>query len=138
MNNKGIDRDELFREILSAYLRSDIAAIEFEDRDHLDGDTIAAFVEGNLSEREARPVNSHLVDCSFCRHRSAELIRLDLEFAEESAKAPEAKPAPTKVSDVLSGILGKILGAGEGAVFAHQEDETKEEEDRKDDRGESE
>ncbi|MCO6511171.1 MAG: hypothetical protein J5I65_10315 [Aridibacter famidurans] len=133
MNNKGINRDELFREILGAYLRSDTSSKEFEERDHLDGDTIAAFVEGNLSEREARPVNSHLVDCSFCRHRSAELIRLDLEFAEETAKAPEAKPAPTKVSDVLSGILGKILGAGEGAVFAHQEDEDNKEEDVKDD-----
>ncbi|HUF03490.1 MAG TPA: hypothetical protein VMM38_04870 [Aridibacter sp.] len=132
MNSKGINRDELFRELIGGYLRANPSSAQFKDGDHIDGDTIAAFVEGNLSDREARPLNSHLVDCSFCRHRSAELIRLDLEFAEETAKAPEAQAAPTKVSDVLSGILGKILGAGEGAVFAHQEDEAEDSEDTED------
>lgn len=133
MNSKGMNKDELFRELLGGYLQARSSSKQFKDSEHLDGDTISAFVEGNLSEREVRPVNSHLVDCSFCRHKSAELIRLDLEFAEETAKAPE-KAAPTKVSDVLSGILGKILGTGEGAVFAHQEDESREDEGPEDDK----
>lgn len=127
MNNKGKDqsREEIVKGILDGYLRSGSSAIEFEEHEHLDGDTISAFVEGNLSRREAAPVNSHLVGCSFCRHRTAELIRLDLKFADES-EAPAVTGEPSKVSDVLSGILGKLFGAGEGAVFAHQEDEENE------------
>lgn len=122
MNNQGKEhsREEIIKGILDGFLRSGWTSTEFEDQEHLDGDAISAFVEGNLSRREAAPVNSHLVECSFCRHRTAELIRLDLEFAEASA-APAVTNEPSKVSDVLSGILGKLFGAGEGAVFAHQE-----------------
>jgi hypothetical protein len=89
---------------------------------HLDQDSLAAFTEGTLSEREAKPIVSHLVDCSFCRHVTAELIRLDMAFAEAPATAQIAEATePRKVSEVLSGLLSKIFGTTDGAVFAHEE-----------------
>lgn len=123
MNNQGKDhsREEVVKGILEGFFRAGSSSADHEEHEHLDADTISAFVEGNLSRMEAAPVNSHLVECSFCRHRTAALIRLDLEFAETS-EAPAVTSEPSKVSDVLSGILGRLFGAGEDAVFAHQED----------------
>lgn len=95
----------------------------FTNQNHLDEDTLAAFVEGNIKEREAKPVVSHLVDCSFCRNITAELVRLDLAFAGEAEPVLVAETQPTKIADVLSGILTRIFGSNEGAVFAHHEDE---------------
>jgi hypothetical protein len=89
---------------------------------HLDNDSLAAFTEGNLSELEARPMVSHLVDCSFCRHVTAELIRLDLAFADNPAVRLAAESSePSRVSAVLNGLLSKIFGTSDGAVFAHNE-----------------
>ncbi len=90
---------------------------------HLDQDSLAAFTEGALSEREAKPVVSHLVDCSFCRHVTAELIRLDMAFAETPATLAAETAEPRKVSEVLSGLLSKIFGTTDNAVFAHEEKE---------------
>jgi hypothetical protein len=89
---------------------------------HLDTDSLAAFTEGNLSAAEARPMVSHLVDCSFCRHVTAELIRLDLAFADNPPVNQAVETAePSKVSEVLSGLLSRIFGTSDGAVFAHNE-----------------
>ncbi|MEP7211791.1 MAG: hypothetical protein ABI791_01865 [Acidobacteriota bacterium] len=91
---------------------------------HLDEDSLSAFVEGGISEREARPVVSHLVDCSFCRHVTTELIRLDVSLAEnETIAAPALTKEPSKVSEVLSGILERMFGTGEPSVFAHSDEE---------------
>ena len=103
----------------------------FTNQDHLDEDTLSSFVEGNITEREAKPVVSHLVDCSFCRNITTELVRLDLAFAGETSPEIIAETQPTRISDVLSGILTRIFGSNEGAVFAHHEDENaKEKENR--------
>jgi len=108
------------------------------DGPHLDHDSLAAFTEGNLSEREAQPIVSHLADCSFCRHVTAELIRLDLAFADAPAPAPIAAAAePSKISEVLSGLLSRIFGTSDGAVFAHNAD-SKAEEPEADNEGEEE
>lgn len=98
---------------------------------HLDQDLLTAFVEGSLNRREAGPVISHLVDCSFCRHITAELVRLDLEFAGETVERPVVTEEPSKISAVLNGLLSRIFGTADGAVFAHQEsdEEDKEPED---------
>lgn len=112
--------------LLDQYLR-----LRASDRDltqagerHLDEDSLNAFVEGNLGGRESAPILTHLVDCSFCRHVTAELVRLDLAFAEsERVDAITKSSEPVKVSEVLSGILSRIFGASEGAVFAHHESE---------------
>ena len=94
---------------------------------HLDEDLLSAFVEGNLNPRESQPIVSHLVDCSFCRHITTELVRFEMAFAGEEVQAVEAKTAqPSKISEVLNGLLARIFGTSDEAVFAHQEDEEKE------------
>ena len=92
---------------------------------HLDEDHLAAFTEGNLSEREAMPIVAHLADCSFCRHITAELVRLDLALESESGPVRTASEAtePTRISAVLNGLLSRIFGTNDGAVFAHNETE---------------
>lgn len=92
---------------------------------HPDQDMLAAFTEGSLSEREAAPLVTHLVDCSFCRHISAELVRLDLGLAEEPRSTATLSTAgePARISEVLSNLFAKIFGTSDGAVFAHQEKE---------------
>jgi hypothetical protein len=97
---------------------------------HLDQDTLAAFTEGNLTELEARPAVSHLVDCSYCRHITAELVRLDLEFAEEPAPIRSQEAQPAKISEVLSGLLTKMFGTSENAVFAHEDKDKDDEKDK--------
>lgn len=94
---------------------------------HLDEDTLAAFTEGRLNERQSQPVVSHLVDCSFCRHISAELVRLEMAFTENESAAPATDTSqPAKISEVLSGLFSKIFGSADSAVFAHNEEEDKE------------
>lgn len=96
---------------------------------HLDEDSLTAFVEGNLGRRESQPIVSHLVDCSFCRHITAELIKLDYTFAEVEELRPVAAKTeePSRISEVLSGLLSRIFGSNEETVFALEEkDETKE------------
>ena len=97
---------------------------------HLDQDTLAAFTEGNLTELEARPAVSHLVDCSYCRHITAELVRLDLEFADEPVPVLSQEAQPAKISEVLSGILAKMFGTSENAVFAHEDKDKDDEKDK--------
>lgn len=101
------------------------------NQDHLDEDTLSSFVEGNLKEREAKPVVAHLVDCSFCRNITTELVRLDLAFADEANAETLAETQPTSITDVLSGILTRIFGSNEGAVFAHHENEDAKEKESK-------
>lgn len=115
--------------IVAGYLASGAAKHSGDQAGpHLDEDSVAAFAEGNLSELEARPIVSHLVDCSFCRHVTAEIIRLDAAFAEQEIAVPEVAAEPAKISDVLSNLFSKIFGSGDGAVFAHEEKDEKKEE----------
>ena len=98
---------------------------------HLDEDSLAAFTEGNLSPREARPILSHLVDCSFCRHVTAELVRLDVAFGEDAEPVRIANTAePASVASVLGNLLSKIFGTRDGAVFAHTEEDAGEKADQ--------
>jgi hypothetical protein len=120
--------------ILAAYLTS--RKEEAPPSSHLDHDTLAAFTEGRLLERESAPVVSHLADCSFCWHITAELVRLDLQFADEPVEAiSDSGSQPTKISAVLSGLFDKIFGGAENAVYAHEEkkDDEKSEEEKKED-----
>lgn len=99
-------------------LKSSAAETSF----HLDEESLATFVEGTLSRREAVPVVDHLVECRFCLHKTAELVRLDLELAEVNhASLAEDATRPVSISTVLSDLFSKIFGTNDGAVFAHEE-----------------
>lgn len=95
---------------------------------HLDEDSLTAFIEGKISERESPAIVAHLVNCSFCLHVTGELARLTDNFAENEVIISAPAKEPTKVSEVLSGLLSRIFGTSDGAVFAHQEDEKDKEE----------
>ncbi len=136
MENKGLNysQDSQIQELLGRFLQvnSSTKGTEFAGEPHLNEDSIAAFVEGNLKRRELQPVINHLVKCSFCRHITAELVRLDYAFAEvEEIRTVKANGSnePSKISDVLSGLLSRIFGGNDGAVFAHHEAETEENEE---------
>jgi hypothetical protein len=116
--------------ILDRYLASGNNRIAAEGS-HIDDDSLSAFVEGTLNKRESDSIVSHLVDCGFCRHTTAELVRLDLAFAEEAPSQIAAQAEPSKISEVLSGIFSKIFGTTDGAVFAHEEKEKKEKDEEK-------
>lgn len=125
MENKGMinPQDIQIQGVLDRYLRSRVSDDNLAWQEwHLDEDSLAAFAEGKLSERELQPVVSHLVDCSFCRQVTTQLVRLDLAFAEEEIKAVVAgKQQPSKISEVLESLLSRIFGTNDGAVFAHEE-----------------
>jgi hypothetical protein len=129
-NSKMNPQETKIQGILAEYLNS--RKPSNASTGHLDQDTLAAFTEGNLTELEARPAVSHLVDCSYCRHITAELVRLDLEFAAEPVPSLSQEAQPAKISEVLSGLLAKMFGTSENAVFAHEDkdkDEKKEKEE---------
>ncbi len=124
MNNEGqMSRSELqIQTALGSFLQMRGALIETNSgTEHLDEDVFTAFVEGTLSETEAAPVVSHLSSCNYCLHISAELIKLESAFVEESRPVVLSEPEPVKVGSVLNGILSRIFGTGENAVFAHEE-----------------
>ena len=99
-------------------LKSSAAETSF----HLDEDSLATFVEGTLSRRETEPVVEHLVECRFCLHKTAELVRLDLELAAtNTVHAVETSRQPVSISTVLSDLFSKIFGTDDSAVFAHEE-----------------
>lgn len=132
MINKGqINAEELkIQGLLDRFLKVRSANNNFrENENHLDEDSLNAFVEGKINEREAPAIVSHLVDCSFCLHVTGELARLSDAFAEDEVIIPNTVKEPTKVSEVLSGLLSRIFGTNDGAVFAHQQEEKEEEKD---------
>lgn len=131
-----IKGDARFQVLLDGYLRLRARDRSIPDTaEHLDEDTLTAFTEGRLLQREADPIVGHLSACSFCRHKTAELVRLDLTFSEmDAATAKETEAGTSRVSEVMSSVLQRLFGANEAAVFAHEEkeaDEKKEENDEK-------
>ena len=132
-NTNKLSTDELkMQSLLEVFLlsRKSLKSSAAETSFHIDDDFLAAFSEGNLSERESMPVISHLAGCGFCRHKTAELVRLDLAFrSDEEEVRTIAAVEPQKISEVLSGLLAKIFGNADGAVFAHNEKDTSEKDD---------
>jgi hypothetical protein len=104
--------------LLDSYLRVRTNAIESQGQ-HLDDDSLSAFVEGRLSDAESKPVTTHLIDCGFCRNVTAELVRLEFAFAGDTAVV--TTESPTKVSEVMNGFFARLFGSSIGEVFAHQE-----------------
>lgn len=126
MTNKGQinTKDLKIQKLIEGYLRLKTSANELTvEGQHLNEDLLTAFVEGNLGRRETQPVINHLVNCTFCRHVTAELVKLEMAFADDEAEFVIEEKQPSKVSDVLTGLLSRIFGSNDEAVFAHQEKE---------------
>lgn len=140
MENTGTNHplDIKIQGLLDRFLKvRSVENVAVTSQDHLDEDTLSAFVEGNLREREAKPIISHLVDCSFCRHITTELVRLDMAFEAAPQRESVTEAQPTKIADVLGGILNRIFGSNDGAVFAHHEKEESKEDKKDDQKSES-
>ncbi len=124
MENKKLinPQDIQIQGLLDRFLRSKVSLNNSTTQErHLDEDSLAAFAEGNLGEREALSIVSHLVSCSFCRHVTAELVRLDLAFADDEIRVAANENQPSRISEVLNNLLSRIFGTNDGVVFAHQE-----------------
>lgn len=125
MGKRNLEEDEI-QELLERYLRFQSTADA--SKTHLNEDSINAFTEGRLSQKESSLILKHLSRCSFCLHVTAELSKLEYEFADAKTAETVASKKPEKISEVLNNLLSKIFGTSDGAVFAHQEDKEKEDE----------
>ena len=112
--------DNKFQVLVDNFLRNSDQRKDV-DSSHLDQDTLAAFVEGNISQREATPIVAHLSDCGFCRNITSELVRLDMAFGEEAVVPVAANTSPSSVSEVMSSLFTRIFGSSGAEVFAHSE-----------------
>lgn len=137
MTNRGqINSEELkIQGLLDRFLQfRKISSNHNGHENHLDEDSLTAFVEGRVNEREMPFMIKHLVDCSFCLHITSELAKLSTVFTEDEFVITTPTKEPTKVADVLSGLLSRIFGANDGTVFAHQEQEKEEKEEPKEEK----
>lgn len=119
------------QQMLQNYLRVR-ATVPSNAGAHLDEDSLTAFVEGSLSARENNMFTSHLADCGFCLHKTAELAQLQAYFEGEERTIETATEAqPARISEVLSGLFSRLFGStgADQAVFAHEE---KKEDDKND------
>jgi hypothetical protein len=89
---------------------------------HLDEDSLAAFIEGRLSETESAPVVSHLVACTFCRRVTAQLVRLESEIGPGEISTPAASEEPGRIINRLKELVKRALpSSDEEAVFAYHD-----------------
>jgi hypothetical protein len=88
--------------------------------EHLDDDLLSAFTEGRLNENESIPVLRHLVACSFCRHITAQLVRLDSEVGETTDSLPPAQEDPGRIRRLLDDLGSRVfVPSDDEAVFAY-------------------
>ena len=120
------------RDLIAQRLRS-VAAAELSNvptAQHVDEDTIAAFVEGRLSDAECTPVLSHLAACGLCRRTSAQFVQLENQIDDVAADAAEE---PGRLEALLSRLRSAVPSAGEEVVFAYQNSEETREAEESDD-----
>lgn len=122
MINKGhVNAEEIkIQGVVDRYLRFRTAKNKTNDN-HLDEDSLTAFVEGRISESESASLVKHLIDCTFCLNVTGELAKMNAAFAETEVSVALPTKEPVRVSEILGGILTRIFGTNDGAVFAHEE-----------------
>lgn len=99
---------------------------------HLDDDSLNAFVEGRLGDREMQPILLHLIECGGCRHSSAELLRLSTEIESDLISSPATHREPGRIKKFLDDLVARMLAKDESSVFAYHseaEETSKEEKD---------
>ena len=94
------------------------------DDDHLDADTLAAFVEGRIEDSGARLITSHLIVCSACRRASAQVVHLETAVVEDDQPEPSTESAGG-LRRLIDGLAARLLPADEGdVVFAYEDRST--------------
>jgi len=96
-------------------------ALTGPSEEHLDEDTMSAFIEGRVGESGSSIIVSHLIVCPDCRGASAQLLRLESQFDDESyATTPNDTPSRLRV--FLEGLAAHVIpSSGEDVVFAYQD-----------------
>ena len=123
-----LNKKDCIREIVAQRLRS-VAAAELSNLpagSHIDEDSIAAFVEGRLTDNECKPVLSHLAACGLCRRTSAQFVQLENQIDDEISPAEEE---PGRLEALLSRLRSTVSVGGEEVVFAYNSEETRETEE---------
>lgn len=116
------NRNESAQRMIGLHLRRRaLVAPPVAAGEHLDEDSLSAFVEGRLGEREARPIISHLVGCGSCRRITAQLIRLEEAIGETAPIVPETPPRePSRIRRLLEDLAARVIPASDDAsVFAY-------------------
>ena len=124
MGQKPNAETETIRQLIDRRLKTRLAAeaVSAHSDDHLDDDSMAAFVEGRLEENESSSLISHLVQCSSCRYTTAQLVRLESQVDPESEAAPDASPG--RMRSFIESLAARITPSfEEDAVFAYQNPE---------------
>ena len=113
------------REIVAQRLKF-VAASELSNLPagpHVDEDSIAAFVEGRLTDSECKPVLSHLAACGLCRRTSAQFVQLENQIDDDVSPATEEEPG--RLEALLSRLRSAVPSVNEEAVFAYEDSSDK-------------
>lgn len=95
-------------------------AVVFDSENHLDADTVAAFVEGRVAEPGASQITSHLITCSVCRIATARTMHLECAVpAEDNVEEPDASPG--RLRKFLDDFAAQVFPSAEEVVFAYEE-----------------
>jgi anti-sigma factor RsiW len=117
-----LNKKDCIREIVAQRLRS-VAAAELSNLpagSHIDEDSIAAFVEGRLTDNECKPVLSHLAACGLCRRTSAQFVQLENQIDDEISPAEEE---PSRLEALLARLRSAVPAANDEVVFAYENPE---------------
>lgn len=94
--------------------------------DHLDEDVLSAIVEGRIWESETEIIR-HLVACTSCRKKTADLVRLESEIEPFEAPRTDDSNQPGRVRKLLEDLIAPPSPSFEDSVYAyHAEDDAAE------------
>lgn len=90
--------------------------------DHVDADTLAAFVEGRVEEPGATIITSHLIACSACRRASARIIHLVSAIPLEDIATEASTDSPSRLRQFVDDLAARVFPLSDGdVVFAYQD-----------------
>ncbi len=116
------NQNETAQRMIGLYLqRRALVAPPVVAGEHMDEDSLSAFIEGRLSEREAQPIISHLIGCGSCRRVTTQLIRLEEAIGDMAPVVPPVVPRePSRIRRLLDELAARVLpAADDAAVFAY-------------------
>ena len=116
-------RENNFKQLLGLYLQQKPESNSITSTEsHLDDDSAAAFIEGNLSQRETKFVLKHLVNCKLCRSITASLMQLAINFENDVELTSVASSQNENWSKLWNSLTEKVFQFSDDAIFALGED----------------